>query len=646
MRTVLSLFIIFLVQFSVSAQQKTTEELKELFNDAEFFFAQEAYADALYDYDELYNNGFNEIANINYKIGICYLNIPGEKEKSIDFLLEAVKDISKKYNESSIKQKSAPIDAYLFLGNAYRVNNKLSDAISAYTKYKELAGTSEEINYADQQIAACNTALRYMVNPKRIRMTNLGDSVNGTSSNYKGVVSGNGRVLLYMNELPFYHAVYFSKYTDHGWSAPVNITPQIQSDGDQFVTSVSYDGTQLILTREDAFNSDLYVSRFADGQWSRSVPLAGEDINTKYWESHASLSKDGKTLYFTSNRKDGSGDMDIYVSKVQPGGSWGKPVNLGPGINTALNEDTPFITENDSMLFFSSQGHENIGGYDIFVSRLDASGQWSKPENLGYPVSTTDDDLFYYPWNNDQVGFISRISDGGFGKEDLYALQPYDNDDLEDVLAEFFLVNEPATMELTSPAKTPVQDVPAEPKEPAEEPFPAAETLPAVPADTTEPSEPDKPLETTQPAEKIPPSPKEIELEPVYFAFDNFVLDEDGRKQLEKVHGYLTQYPVARIRLIGHADAKGPAEYNLKLSEKRAGTARDYLTQLGMDQSRVEIMGMGEKNFAAINSNTDGTDNPEGRRLNRRVEYELIGTDNTVIIIRMKPIPENLKYRK
>ena len=423
------LFFILLVQLNVSAQTKTPDEIKEIFYDAEFFFAQESYIDALYDYDELYNNGFAQNASINYKIGICYLNIPGQKEKSIGFLLEAVKDISKKYNEASLKQTSAPVDAFLFLGNAYRVNNKLGDAINAYTKYKELANSPDEIKYADQQITACNTAMRFMENPIRIKFTNLGDSVNGSSSNFKGVVSGNGTSLLYMNELPFYDAVYYTRYTDHGWSSPVNITPQIQSDGDQYVTSLSYDGTQLILTREDAFNSDIYVSTLKDGKWSKSVPFGGQDINTKYWESHASLSKDGKTLYFTSNRKDGIGDMDIYVSKKTTGGSWGKPVNLGATINTALNEDTPFITENDSILYFSSQGHENMGGYDIFVSRLDASGQWLKPENMGYPVNTTDDDLFYYPWNNAQIAFTSRINENGFGKEDIYAMQAYEDRD-------------------------------------------------------------------------------------------------------------------------------------------------------------------------------------------------------------------------
>jgi outer membrane protein OmpA-like peptidoglycan-associated protein len=620
MKTVLFIVFILLAHMPLRAQQKDQAELKEYFFDAEYFFAEEEYTDALYDYMELFNNGYKENANINYRMGICYLNIPGQKEKAIGHLLEAVKDVSKKYSESNFKQKTAPFDAYLFLGNAYRVNNLLSQAIEAYKKYEEVAATTEEINFANQQITACNTALRFMDNPVQVKLTNLGDSVNDNADNFKGVVSGDGKTLLYMNELPFYDAVYFSRYTPKGWSSPVNITPQLQSDGDQYVASLTYDGMRLFLTKEDAFNSDFYVSDFVAGKWSKSVPLSGQDINTKFWESHASISKDGKTLYFTSNRKDGIGDMDIYVSRLQNNGQWGSPVNLGTTVNTPLNEDTPFITGNDSMLYFSSQGHENMGGYDIFVSKLKASGQWSEPENLRYPINTTDDDLFFYPWNNAEVGYISLIRGGGYGMEDIYAVQPYDAKPLDILLAEFF---EKSEKSLAIPLDA---IVPAETS--------AAPVTPAIPV-----------LDIT--AEPVPaPTPKEIQLDPVYFDFDNFLLSDADKKQIDKLVQLLTDYPVARVMLMGHADARGPAEYNLKLSEKRAEAVMNYITGKGIESVRIETKGLGEKNFAAINSNPDGTDNPEGRRLNRRVEYEIIGSNNTVIIIRMPAIPETLKIRE
>ena len=447
MKTVLFLVFALIVHISISAQEKEQVNLKEYFIDAEYFFAQEAYVDALYDYLEIYNNGYKDNANINYRIGICYLNIPGQKDKSINYLLESLKNVSPKYKESSLKQTYAPVDAYLYLGNAYRVNNLLSQAIESYNKYKELAGSQGESKFADQQIQACNTAIRFMDNPLKVRITDLGDSVNGESSNFKAVISGDGLTMAYMNELPFYNAVYISRYRNGTWTSPVNITPQIQSDGDQYVSSLSFDGNTLYLTREDAFNSDIYKSIFQSGKWSKSEPLAGQDINTKYWESHASISRDGKTLYFTSNRKGGFGEMDIYKSALQDNNQWGQPVNLGNVINSALNEDTPFITENDSVLYFSSQGHENMGGYDIFKSKLGPGNQWSAPENLKYPINTTDDNLFYYPWHNARIIYASLIRPEGLGKEDIYAIQPEDDKPLNDLLAELI---QPAASEVAA----------------------------------------------------------------------------------------------------------------------------------------------------------------------------------------------------
>ncbi len=618
MKPVFLLAFILLSTGFLFSQEKTSGEIKELFNDAEFFFAQEEYSDALIDYIDLYNNGYKENANINYRIGICYLNLPGQKEKAIPYLLEAVKSVSKKYNESSLKQKTVPFDAYLFLGNAYRVNNRLNDAISSYTRYKELTGTAEGVEYADQQISACNTALRYMSNPLNIRFTNLGDSVNTYSSNFKGVVSGDGKTLLFMNEMPFYDAVFFSRYVKGAWSAPINITPQIQSDGDQYVSSVSYDGTQLILTREDAFNSDLYQSIYANGTWSRAIPLQGTDINTKFWESHGSLSRDGKTLYFTSNRKDGLGGMDLYISKLQDNGHWSKPVNPGAVVNTPLNEDTPFITENDSLLYFSSQGHETMGGYDFFVSRLNAEQQWTAPVNIGYPLNTTDDDLFLYPWNNARIMYTSRIEKDGFGKEDLFAATQGDDKDLNEILTAFF--GEPETIVEANKIET------------------VAEQSEEIKTDVIDQT-------IKQPVEEVAPAQREVLIDPVYFAFDHFQLNEAGKKQLESIALLLKENSSARVKLIGHADAKGPADYNMILSVKRALTAHNYLVSLGISPDRIERSGMGEKDFAAINSNPDGSDNPEGRKLNRRVSYEIIGISNSYILIRVSPIPEDLKIK-
>jgi outer membrane protein OmpA-like peptidoglycan-associated protein len=240
--------------------------------------------------------------------------------------------------------------------------------------------------------------------------------------------------------------------------------------------------------------------------------------------------------------------------------------------------------------------------------------------------------------------------ENGYGQEDLYAVQPYDEKVLADFITDFFSQQKeqlPPTLAEVKPAETPKAPVteeptlPVEPSEPAQTPAPPALPAPPAPPATPEPPAPSEPAQVV-----VPLAPKEIELDPVYFAFDNIELNEAGKKQLNKVFQLLNDHPVVKVRLIGHADAKGSAEYNLKLSEKRALSAVNYLTGKGIDGKRLETMGLGEKNFAAINSNPDGSDNPQGRGLNRRFEYEITGAGDELIIIRMSPIPENLKFRK
>jgi outer membrane protein OmpA-like peptidoglycan-associated protein len=607
-------FIILLILcfFKSIIAQESDEDLRLYFSDAEFFLAEEEYVDALYDYLELYNNGFENNANINYRIGICYLNIPGQKDKAIPFLEKAIKNTKLNNRESVFREKKAPLDAYLYLGNAYRVNNTLNKAIESYNKYKELLPSTDRVNieYVDKQIDACNVALEYLENPIDIQKTNLGELINNNASNYKAVISGDGNTLIYMNELPFYDAVYFSRFEDGKWTEPTNITSQIQSDGDQFVTSASFDGTQLYLTKEDNFNSDIYTSSYVNEQWAKSMPLS-KPVNSKYWESHASISKDGKTLYFTSNRRGGLGEMDIYKSVLNEEGEWGNPKNLGSVVNTALNEDTPFITEDGKSLFFSSQGHSSMGGYDIYVTSIDDEGNWTDPVNLGYPINTTDDDLFYYPWNNGQVAYLALLEPDGYGKEDIYEIKPAAEEIPEEVITEKIDEGEKEDIALEK-------------------------------VTTEEEKIEEEVIKEEEPAElKI----IEFELSPVYFKFDSYELTEKGQIKLDKIASLLKDFTTIKSELQGHTDAKGPNEYNQKLSEKRALSVLNYLVNKGINVERMKTLGFGETQFVAINTNPDGSDNPEGRKYNRRVEFILIGVNQEQVRIKKTEIPENLQIK-
>jgi hypothetical protein len=162
------------------------------------------------------------------------------------------------------------------------------------------------------------------------------------------------------------------------------MTPELQSDGDMFISCLSTDGKTLFLSKDDNFNSDLYTSTFDGTRWHPNIRL-NKNINTKYWESHGFNSDDGNKLIFASDRPGGYGGLDLYLS-VKVNGDWGPAINLGPEINTPFNEDRPFLVNNGKSLFFSSQGHVNMGGYDLFRSELQQDGRWTQPVNLGFPA--------------------------------------------------------------------------------------------------------------------------------------------------------------------------------------------------------------------------------------------------------------------
>jgi hypothetical protein len=399
-------------------------DLKETFLEAESYFLFEEYNEALPLYLRIHRAD-PENDNINYKIGVCLLNDPYQKDRSIRYLEEASKNINPKYRENNFRETSAPPEAFFYLGNAYLVNDNIDKAIENYTFFREILDEKiYDVELVEEQIRICERARSLKQMPVDFDVKNVGETINTRFSDINPIVSGNGERLVYVSEMQFYDATFFSEKIDGVWQPPRNIIPELGVDGDVYPTGLSWDGNTMIIYRNDDFVGNLYISRYVDGKWTAMQKL-GDNINTKYWESHGSLSKDGNMLYFTSNRKGGFGGLDIYVSEKQPNGSWGIPVNLGPKINSRYNEETPFITENGKILYFSSYGHFNMGGYDVFYSMIDKDGNWGLPVNLGYPINTTDDDLFYHPVNNGDNAYFAKFLEGGFGRHDIYYLEVY-----------------------------------------------------------------------------------------------------------------------------------------------------------------------------------------------------------------------------
>jgi hypothetical protein len=418
-KRIVCLLIVSSVIFPIYAQDMKKNQ--ELFLEAEYFLLYKDYSDALPYYLDLYES-MPENSNLAFRIGLCYLNIPGQKNLAISYLEKASKNSSARYKNGTITQITAPYESWINLADAYRINYQFDNAKEAYQKYKEtLLPDDADISFIDQQIRSCNAAKELIKKPVAFKEENPGEPFNDENSNFNPVISGDGKSFAFMVSLKFYDAIMFTKLIDEKWSPPINITPDIQSDGDFYISCLSYDGRTLFLSKDDDFNSDIYSSRYDGTKWVAAVKL-NKNINTKYWESHGFISKDGNIMVFASDRPGGFGGLDLYLSRKE-NGDWGVPVNLGTEINTAYNEDRPFLINNGKTLFFSSQGHSNMGGFDIFRSDLQSNGLWSNPANLGYPLNTPDDNFFFMPVNDGNAGYISLFKESdGFGKEDIYKI--------------------------------------------------------------------------------------------------------------------------------------------------------------------------------------------------------------------------------
>jgi tetratricopeptide (TPR) repeat protein len=421
----LSWLLATLVNSNLLSQSRV--EIKNNFYDAESWILFEDYKEALPLYLQLLKIYPNN-SNFKYRIGQCYINTPGEKAKAMTYLEDAVKNINPKYREGNFRETGAPYDALYYLANAYRINNKLDKALETYGLFrKNLNPEVYDTTIVNLQIQSCLNAKELMGMPLFVKEKNLGNNINESNSEFNPVVSDNEDMIVFSRSEAFYDAILYSTKINGQWSSPINMNELLKVDKDLFPTSLSKDGKTLYLYSSADYDGIIYTSKFDNGTWSPLVKL-NENINTKYWESHATISHDNKKLYFTSNRKGTYGGLDIYVSNRDSTGDWGPAVNLGPVINTPYNEESPFLSKDDKTLFFSSRGHFNMGGYDIFYSTLFDNGEWSVPLNVGYPLNTTDDDLFFKPQNEGYEGYIAKDIPGGFGKQDLYRVEIFSND--------------------------------------------------------------------------------------------------------------------------------------------------------------------------------------------------------------------------
>ncbi|MGZ4117307.1 MAG: OmpA family protein [Bacteroidia bacterium] len=431
-----NIFICFwILKSALTFSQVGKGDYREDFTQGNLLILEQNYPLALKYFKDAYQiDSLN--ANVNYKLGYCYLQSASEKSLALPYLEKAVQNVSHNYNPDDPREKKAPEFAYYYLGIAYRLDYKFNESNTYFNKFKDIVGSHNKELTADleKQIATNFNAIELTKDTVVVAINNLGDSINTIYPEYSPVVSADESTLIFTSrrlgstggektdDNQFYEDIYISnKKTDGTWTTAKQIGSSINTNGNEADISLSADGQQLFVYR-DVNGGDIYYSNLEGDTWSGLTPL-NSNINSPAWETHASLSVDGNTLYFVSDRKQGSyGGRDIWKCIKLPNGQWGMPVNMGPTINTAEDEDAPFIHPDGVTLFFSSKGHKNMGGFDIFKSTRDEDGKWSEPENLKSPINTPDDDIFYVQSADGKRGYFSSVRKDGFGEKDIYMI--------------------------------------------------------------------------------------------------------------------------------------------------------------------------------------------------------------------------------
>ncbi|MGQ0829483.1 MAG: OmpA family protein [Bacteroidota bacterium] len=434
-----SLFISMFNICSANANSSLGADYKDIYNQAEGYFIDENYTAALPLYLKL-DSIENGNSNVSFKIGYCYLNAPTYKKKSIPYFEDAIINITKNYAQGDLKEKAAPLVTYYYLAKAYHLNYEFDKAIAMYEKYKETLGTDPklqaEVADVNHDIETCKNGKEFVKTPKKVTITNLGKGVNTAYPDYSPVVSLDEQTMIFTSRRKggtndakepnglYYEDIYISRFNEEEekWDTATSIGTSINTYGHEATVNLSADGQKLLIFRDDGGNGNLYLSELNGAEWTNPQYL-GANINTPSWETHACFTADNRILYFISDRPGGKGGRDIYKCLKLPNGEWGPAQNLGDTINTKYDEDGVFIHPDGKQISFASKGHNSMGGFDIFTSFIDdENGNWTAPQNMGYPVNTPDDDVFLITTADGKRAFFSSDKEGGFGEKDIYMI--------------------------------------------------------------------------------------------------------------------------------------------------------------------------------------------------------------------------------
>ena len=626
------------------------------------------YAKALEFYQKAHN--FNpDNADLNYKMGICNYHL--------DIWPKATQHFKKAYQLNP----NVAFDIKYFLGRCYHINYEFDKAIEALIEFRQSLKPEEITEYEkiiDKEINECKTGKKLVSEPIRVIIENLGPKVNSKYPDYSPVVTADRSKVFFTsrrntttgggidpgNNHYFEDIFYTQKAEDGTWTEAKNPGKPLNTDNHDAVVGISPDGQQIYIFKGASNGGDIFTAKLDGDLWTKPESM-GKKINSGFHESSASFSYDFLTIYFVSDRPGGYGGHDIYKSSKDSKGRWGEPENLGGDINTPFEEAAIFAHPDGKTFYFSSKGHSTMGGFDIFKITYE-NGQWSAPTNLGYPLNTTGDDVFFSISADGKYGYYSSSAEGGQGSHDIYQITflgkekkliSNTEDNLlafrttgvqEKVIAEKVEIAEVSLMIL----KGTITD------EYTKEPLFASieltdlstnkvvatfqnnktsgKYLLSLPAgknygitvnsdqclfysDNVDLRESEGFNEVVKDIQlKRIAVGSSIVLKNIFFESGKSKLKKESEVELATLLKMLNDQPTMKIEISGHTDNVGSASFNKKLSENRAKAVVDYLIEKGINADRMKYVGYGFDQPRASN------DTPEGRAENRRTEFKII----------------------
>jgi outer membrane protein OmpA-like peptidoglycan-associated protein len=694
MRYFLSLFIVlFLLDFSISEAQVNLRVKKR-----DFKAGKTGFKDAWKHIDKgdsyytgkgtLYGNAYNEyiIANqynssnpeLNYKIGASAL-FSDKKEAAAGFLLKAYQ----------LKSDVAE-DILLLTGRGLQYSGRFAEAAKKYDDYLRWKGkkSKEKIALAKKCIEECNSALIVTKDTLRVEIKNLGANINTNTDDYSEVLTADNNTMYFASrrkmpksknnhpELKYDENIFFSNATNGVWGMAALAGKNLTTKYCESPVYIDSSGKKLYIYAGYENGGDIKVSVYKKGKWKKpeSIPYA---INTKGSETSFCINPAGNEIYFVSDKgKNNLGGKDIYYIKKLNKRKWSKPQNAGPLVNSAYDEESVRFSAKGDTLWFSSKGHNTIGGFDIFYSVRNKAGDWDTVRNAGYPINTPFDELFYYPSSTENKTFyFASNRGGGFGGLDIYkghflppppaivvaAPLPAHKPDTVVIRDTVVVVKAapPTPVAVAQPVKEVVLYLigkikDSESGEPVMAKIDVIEISSNTVMATTASSDVDGSYRVRLPARKsymidlratgflsdmkrINISDtydkeafnldvslikvkvgKKVVLKNILFESGKSVLTSGSYPEIDKLFSIMQDNPLMRIEISGHTDKTGLEPLNFKLSEARAKAVMDYLVSKGIDKSRIEYRGYGSLQAIAENST------PQGRAKNRRVEFKIL----------------------